>query len=140
MMFQQVIILILSIKTTLLYFDVILWYLVFKYKISILDSGDKSVQCGRKSDAFKIWFMLKVRGEDYISRVVDNAFDMANKMETLIKRRDGFRMVLEQSCTNVCFVYIPPSLRNMPEGEEWMKRLDKVCISLLQLELRFIVI
>ena len=118
----------------------ILWYLVFKYKISILDSGDKSVQCGRKSDAFKIWFMLKVRGEDYISRVVDNAFDMANKMETLIKRRDGFRMVLEQSCTNVCFVYIPPSLRNMPEGDEWMKRLDKVCISLLQLELRFIVI
>ena len=84
--------------------------------------------------------MLKVRGEDYISRVVDNAFDMANKMETLIKRRDGFRMVLEQSCTNVCFVYIPPSLRNMPEGDEWMKRLDKVCISLLQLELRFIVI
>ena len=50
--------------------------------------------------------MLKVRGEDYISRVVDNAFDMANKMETMIKRRDGFRMVLEQSCTNVCFVYI----------------------------------
>ena len=84
--------------------------------------------------------MLKVRGEDYISRVVDNAFDMANNMETMIKRRDGFRMVLEQSCTNVCFVYIPPSLRNMPEDEEWMKRLDKVCISLLQLELRFIVI
>ena len=134
MMFQQVIILIRRIKVTLFIsnLDAILWYLVFKYKNSILDSGDKSVQCGRKSDAFKIWFMLKVRGEDYISRVVDNAFDMANKMEAMIKRRDGFRMVLEQSCTNVCFVYIPPSLRNMPESDEWIKRLDKVCISLLR--------
>ena len=134
MMFQQVIILIRRIKVTLFIsnLDAILWYLVFKYKNSILDSGDKSVQCGRKSDAFKIWFMLKVRGEDYISRVVDNAFDMANKMEAMIKRRDGFRMVLEQSCTNVCFVYIPPSLRNMTESDEWMKRLDKVCISSLR--------
>ena len=24
------------------------------------DTGDKSVQCGRKVDAFKFWFMLKV--------------------------------------------------------------------------------
>ena len=24
------------------------------------DTGDKSVQCGRKVDAFKLWFMLKV--------------------------------------------------------------------------------
>ncbi len=29
------------------------------------DTGDKSVQCGRKTDAFKLWFMLKARGEAY---------------------------------------------------------------------------
>ena len=29
------------------------------------DTGDKSVQCGRKTDAFKLWFMLKARGEDH---------------------------------------------------------------------------
>jgi sulfinoalanine decarboxylase/aspartate 1-decarboxylase len=29
------------------------------------DTGDKSVQCGRKTDAFKLWFMLKARGEKY---------------------------------------------------------------------------
>ncbi len=39
------------------------------------DSGDKSVQCGRKSDAFQIWFMLKVRGERYFEDLVDNVFD-----------------------------------------------------------------
>ena len=92
----------------------------------ILDSGDKSVQCGRKTDAFKIWFMLKVRGEDFISRRVDNAFEQAKLMETMIKKREGFRMVLEQSCTNVCFQYIPPSLRNQEEDKEWEIKIDKV--------------
>jgi len=90
------------------------------------DSGDKSVQCGRKTDAFKIWFMLKVRGEDFISKRVDNAFEQAKLMETMIKKREGFRMVLEQSCTNVCFQYIPPSLRNQEEDKEWETKIDKV--------------
>ena len=29
------------------------------------DTGDKSIQCGRKPDAFKFWFMLKAKGEKY---------------------------------------------------------------------------
>ena len=70
--------------------------------------------------------MLKVRGEDFISKRVDNVFDHAKLMATMINERDGFRMVLEQSCTNVCFQYIPPGLRNQTEDEEWEKKLDKV--------------
>ena len=70
--------------------------------------------------------MLKVRGEDFISKRVDNVFDQAKLMAAVINERDGFRMVLEQSCTNVCFQYIPPSLRNHPEDEEWEKKIDKV--------------
>ena len=92
----------------------------------VLDSGDKSLQCGRKTDAFKIWFMLKVRGEDYISRVVDNAFDKAHLMVTMINKRDGFRMVLEPFCTNICFMYIPPSLRHQNEDDEWKGKVDRV--------------
>ena len=38
------------------------------------DTGDKSVQCGRKTDAFQIWFMLKTRGEQYFCEAVENAF------------------------------------------------------------------
>lgn len=38
------------------------------------DTGDKSVQCGRKVDAFQVWFMMKVRGEKYFSDAVENAF------------------------------------------------------------------
>lgn len=39
------------------------------------DTGDKSVQCGRKVDAFQVWFMMKTMGEEYFSRAVENAFD-----------------------------------------------------------------
>ena len=70
--------------------------------------------------------MLKVRGEDFISKRVDNVFDQAKLMAKVINERDGFRMVLEQSCTNVCFQYIPPSLRNQTEDEEWETKIDKV--------------
>jgi glutamate/tyrosine decarboxylase-like PLP-dependent enzyme len=41
------------------------------------DTGDKSVQCGRKVDAFKLWVMWKARGDDGIERLVDDAFHMA---------------------------------------------------------------
>ena len=34
--------------------------------------------------------------------------------------------VLQFECTNVCFWYIPPSLRGQPETEEWKQKLHKV--------------
>ena len=51
------------------------------------DTGDKSVQCGRKVDAFKFWFQLKARGEEYMEEIVDNAFDMADYLTELVRTR-----------------------------------------------------
>ena len=51
------------------------------------DTGDKSIQCGRKVDAFKFWFMLKARGEDYMENMVDNTFDMADYLTHLVQSR-----------------------------------------------------
>ena len=41
------------------------------------DTGDKTIQCGRKVDAFKLWLMWKARGDDGFEELVDNAFDNA---------------------------------------------------------------
>lgn len=74
------------------------------------DTGDKSVQCGRKVDAFKFWFMLKARGEDYMEEIVDNTFAMTDYLEELVRGHPGFRLVPEYStrqCTNLGFWYIP---------------------------------
>lgn len=41
--------------------------------------------------------------------------------------REGFRLVQEEpECTNVCFWYVPPSMRGQPETPEWWARLSKV--------------
>lgn len=37
------------------------------------DTGDKSMQCGRKVDAFKLWLLWKARGDDGLAALVDNA-------------------------------------------------------------------
>lgn len=43
--------------------------------------------------------------------------------------RPGFRRVIEKpQCTNTCFWYIPPSLRDQPETPEWWEKLSKVHI------------
>jgi len=98
------------------------------YDVSF-DTGDKSVQCGRKVDAFKLWFMLKARGEKYMENMVDNTFAMADYLTDLVKSREGFRLVSAyetRQCTNVGFWYIPPRLRGMEENEEWWREMEKI--------------
>ena len=59
---------------------------IFDSKLSntfIHVSGDKSVQCGRKVDAFQVWFMLKTRGERYFCEGVENAFAQVKRQDFL---------------------------------------------------------
>lgn len=86
------------------------------------DTGDKSIQCGRKVDAFKFWFQLKARGENYMEQMVDNTFDMADKLQEMVNQRENFRLVPayeNRKCTNVGFWYIPPRLMGQEETEQW---------------------
>jgi len=91
------------------------------------DTGDKSVQCGRKVDAFQVWFMLKTRGERYFCEAVENAFDQADYLASQVKLRDGFELVVDpHSCTNVCFRFIPKKLRDVERNEEFWQKLSQV--------------
>merc|ERR1711915_311246 len=86
------------------------------------DTGDKSVQCGRKVDAFKFWFMLKARGEEYMAEMVENAFNMADHLHSIILKHPNFRLVpayKNRKCTNVGFWYIPDRLLGQEETEAW---------------------
>lgn len=46
------------------------------YDISY-DTGDKSIQCSRKPDAFKFWLMWKALGTGELEQRVDRALAMA---------------------------------------------------------------
>ncbi|MEQ2283768.1 Acidic amino acid decarboxylase gadl1, partial [Ameca splendens] len=90
------------------------------------DTGDKSVQCSRKPDAFKFWLMWKAVGTKELGRRVDRALAMAKYLAQEIKKREGFRLVIEPEFANICFWYIPPSLRNVPDCPELWKKLHAV--------------
>ncbi|XP_051812386.1 acidic amino acid decarboxylase GADL1-like isoform X1 [Acanthochromis polyacanthus] len=95
------------------------------YDISY-DTGDKSLQCSRKADAFKFWLMWKALGSSQLEERVDRALAMARYLVQEIKKREGFHLLMEPEFANVCFWYIPPSLRNLPDGPELYQKLHTV--------------
>ncbi|XP_058821927.1 acidic amino acid decarboxylase GADL1 [Topomyia yanbarensis] len=93
------------------------------------DTGDKSVQCGRKVDAFKIWLMFKARGTIGLSESVDNAFDCAHFFTEQIKSKQGFRLVIDDhQYTNVSFWYIPSNMRvaECQQDASWWSRIYEI--------------
>ncbi|CAH0596383.1 unnamed protein product [Chrysodeixis includens] len=91
------------------------------------DTGDKSVQCGRKIDAFKLWMMWKARGDVGLSQLADQTMATAQFCMETVAKRPGFKLVSEVlQCPNVCFWYIPSFMRGKDQDEEWWKTMHKI--------------
>ncbi|XP_071516657.1 cysteine sulfinic acid decarboxylase-like [Panulirus ornatus] len=91
------------------------------------DIGDKAFQCGRKGDSLKLFLQLSLHGLDETERRIDGAFSASRYLSEQVEARPGFRPVLGMSqFTNVCFWYIPPSLRDQEETQDWWRKLGKV--------------
>ncbi|CAK9304753.1 unnamed protein product [Gordionus sp. m RMFG-2023] len=91
------------------------------------DTGDKSIQCGRHVDVLKLWIMWQAKGMFGFEKQIDYLWDMTKFFVDAIKDREGFELIIEEpECTNVCFWYLPPSIRDMKESEEKYALLEKV--------------
>ncbi|XP_065075265.1 acidic amino acid decarboxylase GADL1-like [Ochlerotatus camptorhynchus] len=105
-----------------------------KYYDVSYDTGDMSVQCGRKIDSFKLWFMLRARGSAWFESSVNNAMSCAAYFHATIAGNVYFKPVRSSyQFTNVCFWFIPKRLQlNSPEGEtdEWWAEVYKVTLTL----------
>ncbi|KAF5286686.1 hypothetical protein FQA39_LY16169 [Lamprigera yunnana] len=98
-----------------------------KFYDTSYDYGDKHVQCGRRVDVFKFWFMWKAKGSNGFEQHVDKVFDNALHFLKTIKNRPGFRMVLDApEFTNICFWYVPPSLRDLEGEADFNEKLHRV--------------
>ncbi|XP_075871654.1 glutamate decarboxylase 1-like [Nelusetta ayraudi] len=92
------------------------------------DTGDKSIQCGRHVDAFKLWLMWKAKGSQGFGAQVNKCLENAEYLYDLLQRRPGFQLVFQdkpEHC-NVCFWYTPPSVCCLPHGPDRDKRLHQV--------------
>jgi len=99
-----------------------------KFYDTSYDTGDKHIQCGRRADVLKFWFMWKAKGTSGLEAHIDKVFENAEYFLSLIQNRDDFVLVLDKpECTNICFWYIPDSLTDKNFGDkEFEARLNLV--------------
>uniref|UniRef100_A0A8C9F716 Glutamate decarboxylase 2 n=1 Tax=Pavo cristatus TaxID=9049 RepID=A0A8C9F716_PAVCR len=75
-----------------------------------------------------LFFLFSLKGTTGFEAQIDKCLELAEYLYNKIKNREGYEMVFDgkPQHTNVCFWYIPPSLRSMEDNEERMSRLMKV--------------
>jgi len=98
----------------------------------ILTWAKKTLNCGRRNDALKLWVSWKVVGDKGFEERVDHAFAQAEYIQQQLKKQqEKFRVLLDQpQSLNICFWYIPPSARQLPEGSEKEVLIDKATITI----------
>ncbi len=79
----------------------------------IEDLGKKSIQCGRRVDAVKLWFAWKYFGLDGYQKRIDNLIEMATYAEGIVKRSNQLELLVDRQSFAVCFRYIPESTSDL---------------------------
>jgi glutamate/tyrosine decarboxylase-like PLP-dependent enzyme len=74
---------------------------------AIEDLGKKSIQCGRKVDAVKLWFAWKYFGLEGYQKRIDNLIEMAIYAENIVNENQQLELLAERNSFAVCFRYIP---------------------------------
>ncbi|MBN2820261.1 MAG: hypothetical protein JXP36_14895 [Bacteroidales bacterium] len=73
---------------------------------AIEDLGKKSIQCGRKVDAVKLWFAWKYFGLEGYQKRIDNLIDMAAYAESIVNKHPKLKLLSERQSFAVCFRYV----------------------------------
>ncbi len=69
------------------------------------DLGRKSLQCGRRVDALKLWIEWKSCGTSGWRNRVENYVDLAIELENLVNENPDLELACERAFTNVCLRY-----------------------------------
>nr|XP_034177857.1 cysteine sulfinic acid decarboxylase-like [Osmia lignaria]XP_034177858.1 cysteine sulfinic acid decarboxylase-like [Osmia lignaria] len=97
-----------------------------KFYSTDLDVGDKYLQCGRRPDVLKFWFMWQAKGSSGFEKHVDHLMTLSALFKEEVEKREGFELVTDSCFINVCFWFIPPSLRNQNLMCDYKIQLNKV--------------
>lgn len=71
-----------------------------------LDLGQKSLQCGRRADALKLWLAWKLEGDNGFEGRVDGLMNAANKFAEKINGSEAFELLCLPETPIVCFRFI----------------------------------
>jgi glutamate/tyrosine decarboxylase-like PLP-dependent enzyme len=80
-----------------------------------VDSGKKSIQCGRRVDAVKLWFAWKYFGTLGYERRIDNIINLAIYAEEIVSNTKNYELVAKRQSFSVCFRIIPENALDINE-------------------------
>jgi glutamate decarboxylase/sulfinoalanine decarboxylase len=84
-------------------------YIFHASEVGHWDLGPSSLQCGRRTDALKVWFTWRALGDEGLEKWVDTLFAHAQTAAKLIKETPGLELICEPRSLNVCFRVEGPS-------------------------------
>ena len=80
---------------------------------AFLDAGDRTFQCGRRTDVAKLWLSWKAHGDVGFAARIDHAVELADHVRTTVDEGDGtFVFTSRGDFTNICLLWVPPELRS----------------------------
>ena len=90
-------------------------YLFHETETGSLDLGKKSIQCGRRVDALKLWLSWKYYGNDGYIKRINNLLEMAEYFEQKIKSHTDIELLVPRQSVTVCFRFVPNSDKDIDE-------------------------
>ena len=72
-----------------------------------LDTGQKSLQCGRRMDVLKLWLAWMAMGDEGYEQRINTCADHAQYATDYIQKNPCFRLVYPTSFLTVCFQCLP---------------------------------
>ena len=81
-------------------------YLFHEYDNSDWDTGTYSLQCGRRADILKFWFLWRSHGTQGLIDRTEHLFSLAEHAVTEIKNNPRFKLI-HANYLNVCFQVAP---------------------------------
>jgi len=74
------------------------------------DLGQKSLQCGRRVDALKLWTAWKYEGQEGFEKRIDILMEKTDLFVHKLKENDDFELFCQPETPIVCFQYKPPGI------------------------------
>jgi len=76
---------------------------LFQEDTDDLNPGVKSLQCGRRNDAFKLWALWKQLGNDGFEQRIEKQFLLRDQVVGMIESDPAFELIMKPALLNVCF-------------------------------------
>ncbi len=105
-------------------------YLFHEGGFSAWDTGKKTIQCGRRLDALKLWLAWQALGDDGMRRRIDRLFELSEWFQKRMESDPGFELVRKPQATNICFRWLPEHIRALPPGPERRRKAHRFTLAL----------